>query len=159
VTPQQLLPAPTHAAVTLVGRVRLRAPCTSPVGGHTCAAFRLVGRIDRYDIDDAGGHDFDLVMPNGHTLLVRVAHAALAISTESWPAAGTVTPELVRFLGARGLPAPREVDLGESVLSDGDEVSVTGTVVQVAVPSGLRGTDYRAEMVGEPKAPVVIARA
>jgi hypothetical protein len=150
-----LLAAPE--ATELVGRVRRRADCHAPLTGRECVAFRLVGRVDRFAVDDAGGEDFDLVLPDGRIVIVRLAHAALALDVDE-PAlhAGPASAALVAFLAARQVPAVAPFRLAEAVLRDGDAIAVAGKIETAARADGLRGTRFDDEMRGRPDAPLVI---
>jgi hypothetical protein len=159
VTATRLLPAP-QAATRTVGRVRARATATAPVSGQPCVAFRLRGQVDRFAIDDAGGEDFDLLTDDGRLLLVRLAHAALALPVdEADQAACADTPELTRFLAARGVPSTHPRTLAEARLADGDAIAITGSVRSIARPGAFRDAEFVHELAGSVDAPLLVERA
>jgi hypothetical protein len=150
-----LLAAPE--ATELVGRVRRREPCRSPLAGEDCVAFRLVGQVDRFAVDDSGGADFDLVQADGRVVLVRLEHAALVLEVGE-PTVRTLppSPELAAFLAARQVPAAPPLRLTEAVLAEGDSIAVAGCVETIPSPDGLRGTRFVDELRGRPEAPLVV---
>jgi hypothetical protein len=150
-----LLAAPE--ATLVVGRVRPREACRSPLAGRACVAFRLVGQVDRFAVDDSGGEDFDLVQADGRVVVVRLQHAALALAVDE-PTPRTLPPsaELAAFLAARQVPAAPPFSLAEAVLAEADRIAVAGRIETRAEPDGLRGTRFVDELRGRPEAPLVV---
>jgi hypothetical protein len=151
-----LLPPAPFDAAGVRGRVRRRRLLVSPVGERECVAFRLVGRIGSFDVDDAAGVDFDVVRDDGRSMPVSLDHAVLQLPSGERVPVGRHRP-LVEFARQRGLPSGRpEAELAESVLLDGDEVIVIGTVDRVAEPDGYRETRWVETLRGTPDSPVIV---
>jgi len=115
--------------------------CIAPVSGRRCAAFRVTGRAGVVLLDDA---EMD-------ALVIRVGSERVGVRAESFVAALPAPTDLVRtldaaqrerverFLAARDIPVTADLELGETLLVEDDEVVVRGA----AGTESVAGDDYR----------------
>lgn len=130
---------PRDDDTTLTGIARRASvEIASPLSGEPCLLFGLRGEVGAADVCDADGGDFDLELPSGERVMISLEHAVL--DSEA-PAAGSKPPAtigdvLASLLEQRAIAdAEGRAALGEVVVFDGDEVTVTGTVLGGKVTS------------------------
>lgn len=115
--------------------------CVAPLSGQRCLGYRLVGRAGLALVDDAEMSEL-VVRTGSEEVRVRASSVALALP-EPADTIRELTPdqaERVRpFLAARGLELSSDLELAESLLAEGDGVTVHGA----AGSEPVAGADYR----------------
>lgn len=123
------------------GRVRAREPILSPLARKPCVAFRLVGGNIGGALDDGGATTFEVEGEHGVIAVVAAESATVALdraAVHPWRPADD--EELRAFLEPRAVyPELGALDLGEALLSEGDEVIVEGTALSRAHPQASAG--------------------
>ncbi len=152
-------PAEARGDTTLTGVARrASAEIASGLAGEPCLLFGLRGTAGDADVADADGGDFDLELPSGERVMVSLEHALLEAGRgvpESEPA-----PEIGGALGElleqRAISAAEgRAILEELLVCDGDEVTVTGSILGGRVTSlGYRGASGARVLAGDAERPV-----
>jgi hypothetical protein len=117
--------------------------------------------MDSFEIDDAGGCDFQVIPDGGGDPVgVSLAHAVIVIAVDEPRSFIVPSAELIDFLAGRGLePTRGQFSLGEGILCEGERVTVHGFVEEIPSSDGYREMTVREELRGRHDAPVVIRRA
>jgi len=129
---------------TLTGTARCASvEIASGLAQQPCLVYGIRGAVGDADVADAEGGDFDLELSSGERVLVSLEHAVL-VAIAGAPAAAiqaALAPALRDLLAQRGIPdAAGRAMLDEVLVRDGDEVTVTGTILGGTVTSlGARG--------------------
>ncbi len=138
---------PETGADALVGRIRDgSAPLFSPIANTPCVAFRVVGQIGPWAIDDGEAVTFELDLEPEERVRVVPTPALIAIDVGVTARVDHDALErLERFLVMRGIRIEAgTVHLAESVLCPFDSVCVDGDVGDRSGPAaGGRGLSRR----------------
>lgn len=154
--PRLRVHAPVLADEGVIDGVARQSTVTlpSPVGKVECLVFGLHGATDTADIADADGGDFDVVLANGERVMVSLEHAVIVAGTEA-PRTVHADGDLADLLDRRGVVADGALVLAETVIRDGDRVSIAGKRVGASV--SLRGARARV-LAGDEAHPLVVRR-
>lgn len=152
--PRLRVHAPALADEDVIDGIARRSTITlpSPVGKVECLVFGLHGSTETADIADAEGGDFDVVLADGERVMVSLEHAVLLAGPEE-PRAAHAAGDLADLLDLRGIVAHGALTLAETVICDGDRVSITGKRVGASV--SLRGARARV-LAGDEARPLVV---
>jgi hypothetical protein len=113
------------------------APRLAPLSGRPCLAFRLVGRAGGARIDDADATE--LLVRSGEEVVVARAERVVALLASpegrerNLDAAARA--RVTAFLDARGIPFDGDYELGETLVVEGDRITLYG--VRSSETSGL----------------------
>ncbi len=147
---------PAGDAVSMHGAVRGEARKTALLGGQPCVAFGLVGDVDGTPILDAEGDDFELETAAGERVLVRLQQALWRATPARGPEPTERTEELDAWLQKRGIWGPGACTLAQSVLREGDLVTVTGRRGKGKRAPGSYRDEPITTLEGTGEAPLVI---
>lgn len=152
--PRLRVHAPALADEDVIDGIARRSTVTlpSPLGRVECLVFGLHGATDTADIADAEGGDFDVVLADGERVMISLEHAVLLADAEE-PRTVHADGELADLLDQRGVVAQGAIALAETVIRDGDRVSITGKRVGASV--SLRGARARV-LSGDGTSPLVV---
>lgn len=145
------------------GRVEAAGAVIAPLSGRRCVAFRLRGRAGDLELDDADVAPFSL---RGEDLVDVRAKSYVAALPEPDVAPLTPSPEqrarLAAFFEQRSLPFdPDRVELGESLLEEGELASAYGAERAELAPAGggYRSAGIRRVLDDADGQPVLVTRA
>lgn len=150
---------PPLAIARVRGRVRVTRAVEAPVSGRRCAAARVTGAAFG-DVDDAVCGAFELVDAQG-AVVARFDGTSAAVDV---PAAEPTDPTeaegaLRAFLGERMVHrSGARVSLGESVIVDGDCVTLEGPAEDGIVAEGYRESRAVKVFRGTGAWPVLVRR-
>lgn len=150
---------PPRAIARASGRVRVTRAVEAPVSGRRCAAARVTGTAFGA-VDDAVCGAFELLDAQG-AVVARFDGAGAAVDVPAGDPAEPVEAEgaLRAFLGERMVHRPgARVSLGESVIVDGDHVTLEGPAEDGIVAEGYRESRAVKVFRGTGAWPVVLRR-
>lgn len=120
-----------HRSARASGMVRASRGehAVAPLSGRPCVAFRLVGWVGEALVDDSDGCEMHLEGEGGR---VRIRAQTLAVVLPAPEQSCRVLEaeaarRVTHFLRARGLPFDSELELGETLLCDGDTAVAHGS--------------------------------
>ena len=138
------------------------ARCIAPLSGRPCLGFRLVGRVGIAIIDDAEvgdlvvqGEDFEASLPAGRRVVLSIEpppeHTRRLDEAQR--------ARVARFLEQRELPLAEDLELGEALLLEGDEITIHAAIGEEAPAStGYRTASRRRVIDQSDGRPVLVTR-
>ena len=147
-------PPAARGDTTLTGTARRASvEIASGLAQQLCLVYGLRGAVGDADVADAEGGDFDLELASGERVLVSLEQAVL-VAVAGAPVTAVrveLTSALQDLLAQRAIPDARgPATLDEVLIRDGDEVTVTGTILGGTVTSlGPRGARSPRVLAGD----------
>jgi hypothetical protein len=138
------------------------APLIAPLSGDECLGFRLTGRVGSALLDDAFVASEVEVQNGDERTRVRAERVILSIP-EPTERVQELAPEqkmrVASWLAKLGLPESNDVELGESMLREGNRVNAHGAESrEPARGEGYRDASHRTLLDDSDGVPVVIRR-
>lgn len=153
------------ASASFHGRTSHSAPLIAPLSGTPCVGFRLLGRVDGMELNDAWLADFEVENEEAPSARVIAAGALLMLPVGAPEEVSLSDEQALRLrdcLDERGIPSPlKNVQLAEALLEPGAGVRVWAqqSEERADASAGYRELAVRVVLSGTDAEPVLIAPA